>query len=217
MADEVVTPPPGGTPPAGSGSAPAPPGDTPAADPKTLLTAGDTPPAEPPKPGEKAPEAKPADPVIPEKYEFKAPDGKELDPAFADALTPVFKDMKLTQEQVSKLADTYNKFGVEAEKKAEADFQKHMADTAKTHVDAIKKEWGADFDGNLKIAQRGLARLFDGEGKRILDETGLGNHPQFLKAFLAVGKMIQEDTPPNGGSPTGRKPNEQVFYGQPNA
>lgn len=210
MANDPAAP---AAPAPGSDPAPAPSGANPPADAKTLLTQGD-PPADPAKPP--ADPAKPADPVIPEKYEFKAPEGVTLDAGLVDAITPVLKDLKLTQEQASKLVDTYNEYGkkftAEAEKKADADFKQWMADQATANTKAVQKEWGADFNANLATAQRGLARVLSPEGKRLLDETGLGNHPEFLKAFLAVGKMIREDTPPNGASPSGRKSSADVLY-----
>lgn len=206
MADDNATPPAADPAKPGADPAPAPSGDPSAA--KTLLTQGD----EPAKADPAKEPAKPSAPVIPEKYEFKVPEGVQIDNAFVDVMTPVFKDLGLTQEQVNKLVEPYTKYGTELETKREADFQRWMKDSAESNIAAARKEWGNDFDGNLKVAQRGLARIFGAEGKRLLDETGLGNHPEFLKAFFAVGKMIQEDTPPIGQQPTGRKPSAAVLY-----
>lgn len=208
MADDTATPP---APTPGADQAPAPSGDPSAA--STLLT-GD-PKADPAK-------TEPADPkpaVVPEKYDFSAvklPEGITLHDGLVKAVEPLFKKYGLTQEAASELIETHSnalaKVEAAAETQRETDFQKWMQDNATANVEAARKEWGHDFDANLKVAQRGLSRVFDAEGKRLLDETGLGNHPAFLKAFLAVGKMIQEDTPPNGQQPTGRKPSAAVLY-----
>jgi hypothetical protein len=187
---------------------------------KTLLTSGDSPPVDPAKPP--VDPAKPAEAPkpAPDKYDFSAlklPQGITLSNDIVDAVSPVLKKYGLTQEAASELVTAHGeataKLMAAAEVKAEADFQTMMADEAKKNIAAITKEWGNDFKPNLEIAQRGLARLFPGaDGKRLLDETGLGNHPEFLNAFLAVGKMIQEDKPPNGQVPSGRKSNAEVFY-----
>lgn len=201
--------------------APAP---TPAAatdPPKTLLTADSVDPAKPDsaKPAESA---KPDVKTAPEKYDFaalKMPKGIELNADLIGAVEPVFKKLGLSQEAASELvqahSDALGKVALAQEQKAEADFKTFMADRAKQNVDAVRKEWGHEFDANLALAQKGLARLFpDGESKAKLDETGLGNDPAFLKAFLAVGKMISEDKPPTAGVTNGaqRSP-ASVLYG----
>lgn len=208
------------TPPA-AGADPAPaPSDATSAAAKTLLTQGDAPPADPAAkpPGDAA---KPADPaatvVLPEKYTLPVAEGGKGIDGLSDALSPVFRELNLTQEQVNKIGEAYNKFGAEFTKaneaKEKADFDTWMSEQAKTNTDAIRKEWGTEFDGNLKVAQRAIGRFAPPELKSLLDETGMGNHPAFLKAFLQIGKMIQEDTPPTGQQPATRKSNEDVFYG----
>lgn len=186
------------TPTPDTGTAPATPGQsapeiTPDAQAATLLT------GRPDAPAPAAPEAKPAEvaaPVIPDKYEFKLGEGRELDSGLIDAVSPVLKELGLTQDQASKLVDAYDKYGQTFEAKQETDFKEFMAQTAKDNIAAIKKEWGNDFQANLAIAQRGLARFLSPTGKKALDDSGLGNNPEFLKAFYQAGKMIQEDTPP---------------------
>lgn len=217
MADEPAAPP--ADPAKAADPAPAPSGDPSAA--STLLTQGD-PKADPAKadPAKaEPPKADPAKPVVPEKYDFstaKLPEGITLAPELVDAVSPLLKEFGLTQEQATKLVEAHAaalaKVTATAEQQSEADFKQYMQDTAKANVEAIRKEWGHEHEANLKIAQRGIARFVDAEGKRLLDETGLGNHPSFLKAFLAAGKMIQEDTPPPNGQPSGRKPSAEVLY-----
>lgn len=207
MVDAPAPTPPAATPadpaavpaPAPTAAAPAP------ADGKTLLTSGDPPkPADPPAPA----------PTIPDAYTFKAPEGFTVDKEFVDTLSPVFKELKLPQEAVDKIIGPALEREAKAEAKREADFSTWMGEQKAANIAAIQKEWGHDYEANLKIAQRGVARMFpDAAGQKILEDTGLGNHPLFVKAFFQVGKMIREDVPPNGGTPTGRKSNEEVFYG----
>jgi len=160
--------------------------------------------------------AESAKPVVPEKYDFKAPEGMELNQPLLDAVSPVFKEMGLSQEQAGKLFETYNKVVVAEEAKREADFTDFMKQKVTEYNTTIRKEWGAQYDVNLATAQRGLARVMSPEAKAILDETGLGSHPEFVKAFYAVGKMVSEDTLPIAGAPGGKKSNAEVFYGATN-
>lgn len=213
MADETPAP------ALADGSAPVTtPADSPAPDPsKTLLTSGEsdkvTDPAKPDAASE------PAKPAIPEKYDFSAlklPEGITLNDDIVKAVEPIFQKYGLTQEAAAELVQAHGealaKVETAAEATREAEFKDWMKTNAEQNVAAIRKEWGNDFDGNLKTAQRGLARVFGPEGKKLLDETGLGSHPEFLKAFFTVGKMVQEDQPPIGGTPTGRKSTAEVLY-----
>jgi hypothetical protein len=142
----------------------------------------------------------------------------QVDPAFGEALTPALKEANITQDQLNVLMKAYNEFGQKqakaAEEKADADFKAWMTDQAREHDKAVRKDWGADYQANFNIAQRGLARFFQDPGfYKVLDETGLARHPVFMKGLLQIGKMVQEDTPPNGRNPGGRKTDAEVFYG----
>lgn len=156
-------------------------------------------------------------PVVPEKYDFAAvkfPEGMVADTALIEAVTPVFKELGITQENASKLVEAHAKHLAQAEVKREADFAEWMKTTVTNYQAALRKEWGAEHDANVVVAQKGMARVFSAEAKKLLDETGLGNHPEFVKAFYQVGKMVSEDTPPPGGSPPNSgKSAAQVLYG----
>lgn len=155
--------------------------------------------------------AEPAKPVIPEKYDFanlKLPDGIALNPALVDAISPILTKKGFTQEEANELVEAHGKALAEVSKadeaKREADFTEFMTQKVTEYQAQVRKEWGKDYDANLATAQKGMARIMSPAAKALLDETGLGNHPEFVKAFYAVGKMVSEDIPPNGQAPTGR-------------
>lgn len=180
-------------------------------------------PPEPAKPPEvaKPPEAeKPAEapkPVVPEKYDYtalKLPEGMTLDTPLLAAVEPIFKELGIDQAGASKLVEAHAKALAAAEVTREADFKTWMANQVTQHKAALKSEWGLQYDVNTTLAQRGMARVCSPAMKALLDETGLGNHPEFVKAFLQVGKMVSEDTPPNGGVPTSTtRSAAEVLYG----
>ena len=177
-------------------------------------------PGEPAKPAE-APKPAVAAPVIPEKYDFatvKLPEGVVLNNDLVEAVSPLFKKFGLTQEAASELvqvhAEALAKAEAAAETTRETAFKEWMKTTVTNYQAAIRKEWGAQADANLAIAQRGMATVVSPDMKALLDDTGLGNHPEFLKAFLQVGKMVSEDTPPTPGVPAGSVKNAaQTLYG----
>lgn len=151
------------------------------------------------------------------KYDFKdvkLPEGVQLDSALIEAVSPVLLGMKVSQEDANKLLEAQVKHIAAVEVQREKDFKAFMAKSITDNQNAIKQAWGASYDANLVTAQRGIARFVSPAMKALLDETGLGSHPEFLKSFLEIGKMVKEDTPPNGGDPPGtRKSTPEVLYG----
>lgn len=223
--DSGSTPPTPPTPPADPAPAPAPPGE-PLPPSLTQDPTQPKPPGEPPPGDPKPPEGETKPPgetkgAAPEKYDFsslKLPNGVELHADIVGAIEPVFKKHGLTQEAANELvtahAEAVAKLQTAAEQKAETDFNEWMGQQARENDRAIRKDWGTDYDQNFQTAQRALARFFKDEAfYKVLDETGLVRHPAFMRGLHQIGKMIQEDTPPNGGNPGGRKSDAEIFYG----
>ena len=59
----------------------------------------------------------------------------------------------------------------------------------KQSADALRKEWGADYDTNLAIAQQAAAKV---GGDELKNHPGLGNDPVMIKALAKMGKMLGE-------------------------
>jgi hypothetical protein len=72
-------------------------------------------------------------------------------------------------------------------------------------ADELKEEWGADYDGNLRLAQNALRNHCSESFIGFLEQTNLGSHPEMVRAFAALGKAAGEDSliTPDGGSPAG--------------
>lgn len=145
----------------------------------------------------------------PEKYQFAAPEGTEYDTEILDAFTGAAKEANLTQETAQKLI----------EKMAPAITARQV-----DQVKAIHKEWldastaDTEFGGdklaeNLGVARKAVEKFGTPELRKLLDETGLGNHPEMIRLFYRTGKAISEDKFVSG-SPAGAgkvKP-ENVLY-----
>lgn len=59
---------------------------------------------------------------------------------------------------------------------------------------------GAQFDANLAVAKRGYNMFASDELKSILEQTRFGNHPEVLRLFHKIGKMMGEDNIVGGGA-----------------
>jgi hypothetical protein len=128
------------------------------------------------------------EPAVPESYEFKMPDGVELDQAAADDFTVIAKELKLTQEQAQKIADI-GAAQAQRQREAHATMVESWVETVKTD-----KEIGGDkLQENLAVARKALDAFGTPELRDVLNATGLGNHPEIIKAFYKAGKAISED------------------------
>lgn len=134
------------------------------------------------------------------KYDFKMPEGMALDEKLAAAMSPVLKDLGLTQGQAQKLAETFA-----ASKKAEAEAgAAEWAGIQSGWVGAAKKDseiGGAKWEASVATAQGALARFGTPGLKAFLLESGGGNHPEVIRFMARVGSVISEDNP--GGGDTG--------------
>lgn len=150
-------------------------------------------------------------PAVPETYALKpftigegdAAEQVEIDTALLETATPVFKDAGLNQAQVDKLAP----LALELEKRF-AERQSEAFETVKTEwATAVKSD--PEIGGkNLPQTMTNVAKALDylgypsakdadgnetNEFRRFCNDTGIGNHPTFVRMFDKIGKAVGED------------------------
>lgn len=125
----------------------------------------------------------------PESYEFKAPEGKEFSPEVLGAFSEAAKELGLTQEAAQAMLDKI------APAFAERQTQAVEAARAQWATDSRSdKEFGGDkLDENLATAKKAFETFGTPELRTLLNESGLGNHPEIIRAFYRAGKAISED------------------------
>lgn len=140
-------------------------------------------------------------PNAPEKYEFKAPENTTLDDAVLGKLSEVAKELDLSQEAAQKLVD---KVAPEMAKRQVEAFQK-LNETWVTEVKADKELGGDKLQENLAVAKKGLDAVGSPALRALLEQTGLGNQPEVIRAFYKVGQFISQDrfVPGGTGAPKG--------------
>lgn len=145
----------------------------------------------------------PAAPV-PETYaEFKAPEGATLDAALIAEVTPIFKELGLSQDAAQKLVEFQAKHSIATEAKLE----KTVADMRAEWRDAIKADpaIGADLE-KTKVAIGRLKSQLPTEVRTSFDDamnlTGMGDHPAIVRGLFELAKLVNEGTPVTGGGPS---------------
>jgi len=144
----------------------------------------------------------------PEKYEFTAPKGITLDPAALEAFEPLAKELGLSQEAAQKVVNLQASLV-----KAQADAAlKQQADWIQA-VKADKEIGGQNFATALRHANTALNK-FGGEPLvAALQQLGIANHPELVRAFARVGKDMGEDTVHQpGSSPGGPRDLAKILY-----
>lgn len=58
----------------------------------------------------------------------------------------------------------------------------------------LRAEWGAGYDKELETAKVALRQFASDDQINYLRESGLGNDPQLIRLFNAIGKSLNEDT-----------------------
>ena len=189
---------------------------------ETATTTTETATASPtePKP-DTSTETKPAAaPAVPDKYEFKAPEGYTVDAKLTDAITPIFKELGLTQEGAQKLFDFHAKSMLDAAKGPQDAYAATRTEwQAKTQADPDIKAATSNGKTGLEAVKLDIGRAFDALGntalvtdlRQAMDITGAGDHPAVVKALWKLSQFVTEGKHVSGGgpSPAGQKgPNE---------
>jgi len=142
-------------------------------------------------------------PAVPGGYAVKRPelpDGLAWDEGFEKAALPVAHGLGLTPQQLQGLMDFYASHQAEAFATA-GRARHHEQEQA---ASALKDEWGPDYAVKLAQAAR-AARYFGGEDLvTLLNESGLGNNPQLIRAFEKAGALLGEDTLKGGSDGSGQ-------------
>ncbi|EDT1794292.1 peptidase [Salmonella enterica subsp. enterica] len=149
----------------------------------------------------------------PEKYEFKPAEGQELDAAALEQFEPIARELNLTNEQAQKMVDLYGSKIMPMVQQQQVEAWQKTTEQWAADVKADKEIGGDKLTSNLSAAQRALAQFGTPELKEYLEGTGLGNHPELVKAFVKVGKAMSEDGMVTGKE-SGQRSAAEVLYGK---
>lgn len=156
--------------------------------------------------GNESKAAQTAAPENPESAESKAEAAEASD--YSDLRVPDSFDVKdEALAQFKEVAKTAGLSGEQAQAFLDADLKRAEAGNQayQAHVEAQNKEWteksnsdpeigGVDFESNLHEARKFLKSYNDPDMVNMLNKTGLGNHPSFIKLFVRLAKAGGEDS-----------------------
>ena len=131
--------------------------------------------------------------------DFSLPEGMPLDEALLTEATPLFKELGLTQEQAQKLVDLQAKQVQAGSQSQVGAFNQLMDDWREKSMN--DSEFGGDkFDESIAVARSAIDKFGTPELKQLLEEHGVGNHPEVIRLMVKVGKLTAEDVPGTSGA-----------------
>lgn len=132
----------------------------------------------------------------PEKYEFTPPEGQEFDPHTIGVFAEVAKELNLSQADAQKVLDKMAPAMAERQAAQMESIRNEWADSSRAD-----KEFGGDkLTESMASAKKALDAFATPELRTLLEETGLGNHPEVIRLMVRAGKAISEDSFVSGGS-----------------
>ncbi len=134
-------------------------------------------------------------PVTAEDIAF--PEGVEVDQTIQEEFLKLANDNKFTKEQTQGIVDLQTKLYQQ-----QIDQHQAKVDGWVAEVKADKEligDTGDKLDENLALAKKGMEALKVEGLSELLDDTGYGSHPIFVRAFTRIGKTISEDSFKTGG------------------
>ena len=187
--------------------------------PKSLITDPVDPDPNDPPEGDDPPKApKPAlEPITVD--DLIIPEGAELNDEAATAFLEIMNNADLSPaERASALIDLQVKTGQSVAEKAAEAFQAEWDATQAKWQDetrALPEIGGDNLDKSLAQIKKGMMEAGASDDVfKILDESGLGNHPEFIKLMYALTKPLAEGPPISGSPPVGKLSAADKMYGR---
>jgi len=121
--------------------------------------------------------------------DFTMPEGVTASPELLTEFKGAAKELGLSQEQAQKLVDLQSKFVLASAKEQQEQFTQLGNEWAAE----TKKALGTSFATEMRFAAKARDQFASPELVQLLNDSKLGNHPEVVKLFIAIGKAVSED------------------------
>ena len=122
-----------------------------------------------------------------EDYSLNAPDGmSNYDGDLSSDMREIFHQAKLTPQQAQFVHDKYvERFMGQADMG-----QAEQTQQIEAWDKEIRSEYGTAFDERISAARMAVREFGGNDLANLMDETGLGNHPTVVRAFVKAGMQL---------------------------
>lgn len=136
---------------------------------------------------------------VPEKYDLKLPEGITLDKAQIEKVEDFAKSLGLTNDEAQHFLDMKTDAVTSYVEQQKQQLNQRITEWEETS----KKDpeiGGEKFPQAVEIAKRALGKFANKEFVQMLNESGLGSHPDVIRTFARIGKQMSNDTLVHGSA-----------------
>jgi len=127
---------------------------------------------------------------------YELPVSDKLDPELAKMVEEDSKwfrekafELGLNSKQASELFSSFSELSASKLKE-----MRTFSDSEKLNNEVqLRTEFGSAYDGKMVLANRAVQKLGGEEFMQLIDSTGVGSHPAFIRFNMKVGAMMAED------------------------
>ena len=151
----------------------------------------------------------PPAPVVPENYTLTPTANSPLDTADVAAVSAYAKAQGMTQEQAAALLKHQETVGTTLRTRYDAAQESERESERSGWIETLKTDktlGGEHLPETLKRVTLAMDKFTPGADhpyRKMLNETGYGDHPEYIRFVAAIGASLTEDVPPQGGDPLG--------------
>lgn len=148
---------------------------------------------------------------VPEKYELTTKEGYTWDEATAAAVTPMFKELGLSNSQAQKLADYHMEAMAKFQQSQIAQYHKIQA----AELEAAKADpevGGAKLQESLGFAAKAMDAYGGQEFRDALAAHGMANNVTMLRFLAKVGRELSGDRFMQGTKPQREETTASILY-----
>lgn len=125
-------------------------------------------------------------------FELKLPEGSNLDASYLEQTKALAKELGLSQEAAQKLVERDSGLMSSAHERNMAKVRENTEQWARD-AQADKEIGGNNFQSSVTDAKTALDKFGTPEFKNLLNQSGVGNHPELIRLLSRVGKAMRED------------------------
>lgn len=125
-------------------------------------------------------------------FDLKLPDGSNLDASYLEQTKALAKELGLSQEAAQKLVERDSGLLSSVSERNAVQVREKTEQWAKD-AQADKEIGGGNFQSSVTDARTALDRFGSPEFKNMLNQSGVGNHPELIRILARVGKAMRED------------------------
>lgn len=147
----------------------------------------------------------------PVEYTFELPEGVSMADETLEGLKTLAGDLKLDQEGADKVKD----LGVKMLEKWQSAQSEALEATKSEWAEASKSDeeiGGAKFMENLAGAKAAMDKFASPELVELLDQSGLGNHPDVIRLFWKLNNQISDDALVSGNPAPAPRSRAEIMY-----